>query len=368
MKNYLNSIHYSEKIRIKDAFIFIGLVFCSIFYGITVRIRNLLYKLKILKEKKLPVYVISVGNLTTGGTGKTPFTCELVKILSEGFEKKPGIISRGYGGGLSVKNTNIISDGKKVFYNAVMAGDEPYWIAKNSKNSVVITGKNRLLSGKTAVEMFNTDILLLDDGFQYLKVKRDLNILLIDANKVFGNKFLLPAGPLREPESAIKRADRIVIVNKTPFNKESEEKAEYLKQRFQEKYNIKTLVCNFEAGEIYDLLSGEIIKIGHSALGFCAIAQPEFFFNYLEEKNIVLASKIIFPDHYLYTCADIKEIIKHAELRNIECIITTEKDAVKIEPLKEKIKTSLRFCALKLQVNLDVEELDIFNENTHCKI
>lgn len=356
MKTYINKIHYYEKMKPLDCIVLSILLFCSFFYGIIVRIRQLLYKFKILKSVKLNAYVISIGNLTTGGTGKTPITCEIANYINKNIDKQVAIISRGYGGMLSNKNTNIISDGKNIFYDSIQSGDEPYWMAINSNKTAVITGKNRVKSGQHAINNFESKILLLDDGFQHLKLKRDLDIVLIDCIKVLGNGFLLPAGALREHENQIKRADKIIIVNKKPFDKASEEQCEKIAKNMWDKYGKESLVCKLKPDKIYDLKTNEPVNICR-AIAFAGIGQPEFFFNSLKHQNIKLLSEKIFTDHYLYTKLDIENIINKAQEKGADSIITTEKDAVKLMPFLNEINSDIKICALKLSVDMNLEEL-----------
>lgn len=360
MKTYFHKIHYLEEMKPKDFPVLFVLLLCSVFYGIIVNTRELLYKFKILKSAKLNAYVISVGNLTTGGTGKTPVTCEIASYISNSLNKKVAIISRGYGGQLSNKNTNIISDGKNIFYNSIQAGDEPFWMAKNCKDAAVITGKNRVKSGQYAIDNFKSEVLILDDGFQHLKLKRNLDIVLIDGIKAFGNGLLLPAGPLREPVSQVKRADKVIIVNKRPYDKTAGEQCEKVFDYIYEKYNKETLFCKLKPDKIYDLKTNTEIK-PPKTLAFAGIGQPDFFFNSLRNNGIELVSEKVFTDHYLYTKPDIKNLIEEAVKKGADSIITTEKDAVKIMPFLNEIDSEIRICALKLSVKLDLEEL--LNEN-----
>ena len=356
MKTYINKIHYYKKIKPQDWLTLGILLFCSFFYGIIVQIREFLYKFKFLKSTKLNAYVISIGNLTTGGTGKTPITCEIANYINNKLDKKVAIISRGYGGKLSNKNTNIISDGEKIFYDSIQAGDEPFWMAENCNNIAIITGKNRVKSGQYAIDNFKSEILLLDDGFQHLKLKRDLDIILIDCIKVSGNGLLLPAGPLREPENRIKRADKIIIVNKKPFDDFSEEQCEVVAKKIQEKYGKECVFCKLKPDKIYDLETNAEIK-PEKTIAFAGIGQPEFFFNSLKAQDIELVSEKVFTDHYLYTKLDIENIIEKARQKGADSIITTEKDAVKLIPFLNEINSDIKICALKLNVELDLEKL-----------
>lgn len=356
MKTYIQKIHYNESMKPKDYPVLCALRVCSIFYSLIINIRYLFYKFNILKSTKLDAYIISIGNLTTGGTGKTPITCEIANYINKYLNTTSAIISRGYGGKLSNKTINIISNGKNILFNAEKAGDEPFWMAVNTKDTPILTGKNRIKSGQYAIDNFKSNILLLDDGFQHLKLKRDMDIVLIDCMKVFGNGFLLPAGPLREPENQIKRADKIIIVNKKPFDKESEAQCEKIYQKIYQNYSKKSVFCKIKPDKIYNLKTN-IPVISQKSLAFAGIGQPEFFFNYLKNAGIELVSEIVFEDHYLYTKLDLENLIEKAQKMGADSIITTEKDAVKLMDFLSELNSEIKICALKLNVEMDLKEL-----------
>jgi tetraacyldisaccharide 4'-kinase len=355
MKTYFHKIHYYEHLKPIDRLILPLLWICSVFYGLITAVRTFLYEKKLIRSKRLNAFVISIGNLTTGGTGKTPVTCEIANFISSSLNKKVAIISRGYGGELSNKNTNIISDGENIFYNSQEAGDEPFWIAKNAVSSAVITGKSRIKSGQYAIDNFKSDVLILDDGFQHIKLQRNLNIVLIDLHKVFGNSFLLPAGPLRESIKQLKRADSVVIVNKKPFEENAKTKYQELSEEISKKHKINCLYCELKPDKIYDLRTNTEV-FPTKAFAFAGIGQPEFFFNSLKQKNIELVSEKIFEDHHIYTKQEIENITKSAHEKGCEFIVTTEKDAVKLNFL-EDINPDIKICALKLGVELDLMKL-----------
>lgn len=321
-------------------------------------IRNLLYEKGLIKKSKLSAYVISIGNLTTGGTGKTPITSEIANYIKEKYHKKVAVLSRGYGGQLSVKEVNIVSNGNNILSTAYLAGDEPYWIAANSKGIPVITGKNRIKTGQYAIDDFEAEVIVLDDGFGYVKLQRDLNILVIDCKKRFGNDLLLPAGPLREPLSQIKRADIVVIVNKQPFNSSEKSICSDFMQTIQKKYRKPAYLCNFKNGGIYNIKTSEkFSNSDNNVYAFAGIAQPESFFNYLKEQELNLIITREFSDHHLYTKDDLQNIIKEAQKYGAKSIITTEKDAVKLLPIIDKIEPDILIYALKLEIDLDLDNL-----------
>ena len=209
-------IHYSRKKP--KFFLKLGLTFAEIGYGVVINLKNFLYKIKILQEAKVGARVICVGNLTTGGVGKTPIVIELANELAQ--NRKVAIISRGYGAKLSNKKPNVIKDNKGLkFENGAMCGDEPFQIAKKVKNNVVvITCANRKIAAEFAIIKYGIDTVILDDGFSNRKIKKDKIIIAIDSKMRFGNNHLLPYGPLREPIGEIKRADEIILVNKNDEN------------------------------------------------------------------------------------------------------------------------------------------------------
>ena len=359
MNKYLNKLHYAKNLRIKDSLVKFVLVLFSIIYHGCLIVWYCLYRINILKTKKISAQVISVGNLTTGGTGKTPLTLEIAKYIKSKKQKNVAVLSHGYGGRFSTKGVNLISDGEKLYSDPYMAGDEPYWMALNSRDIPILTGKNRFLTGNFAIKNYNTQVVLLDDGFQHVKLHRDLDILVIDAHKKFGNHMLLPSGPLRETLDQIERADKIVVVNKNPSDQSSSQNCLSFIESVKEKYNKPVFLCNVIAGEISNLSTSKKIdeeKI-KNVYAFAAIGQPEFFFNYLKEKGLNLLNTKEFKDHHLYSEIDIKNIIDEACEINVDATITTEKDAVKILMLLDKVELKVPLCSLKLKLEVDFDNL-----------
>lgn len=331
-KTEITKIHYDK--NAKGLFVKL-LEFGSIFYGIGSGLKNKLYDNGLLKPKKVNAFVISVGNITTGGVGKTPVVSEIAKYLIQNGEKV-AIISRGYGGKLSNKNINVISDGEKIFYNAKLAGDEPFWLAQNSKGVIVITTKNRYEGAKFAVEKFGATKIILDDGFQHRKLYRNLDIVLMDSKMGFGNEKLLPAGPLREGMEAFSRIDRLVVVSKDIDHS----RAEKLAKIMSKKMKVKTTVCNTEPDYVYNIKTGEKLADNSKITAICAIGQPKQFYQFLD--NYKIKQTIDFDDHHIYTEEELPDGI----------IVTTEKDAVKMKDF-----TRNDIFALKLKTSVDVNEL-----------
>lgn len=333
LKTEITKIHYDKNAK---GLLFNALKFCSIFYGLGSGLKNFLYDKAIIKPKKVDAYVISVGNLTTGGVGKTPVVAEIAKYLIQKGEKT-AIVSRGYGGKLSNKNINLISDGSEIFHSAEDAGDEPFWLAQNT-NAIVITSKNRIAASEYAIKNFGVTKIILDDGFQHRKLHRDLDIVLMDSEKVLGNENLLPAGPLREGTEAFSRMNRLVIVSKNTDHT----RAQKLTKIMGKKLNVPAFLCKAEPDEVYNIKTGKELPKGSKASAMCAIGQPEQFYAFLKDYDI--ADKITFDDHHQYTKDEIRAISGN--------IITTEKDAVKLKPLGfDNIYT------LRLKTILDTEHL-----------
>ena len=340
LKTEITKLHYTKEPK---GFLFNLLKFCSVFYGLGSGFKNFLYDKKILKPKKVNAYVISVGNFTTGGVGKTPVVAEIARYFVDKGERVC-IISRGYGGKLDNKKVNVISDGINLFYKADMAGDEPYWLAVNLNMCAVLTCSNRAKAAKYAIKELGVTKIILDDGFQHRKLHRDLNIVLVDSEKMFGNENLLPAGPLREGPEGFKRVDKLVIVSKNTDHT----RAEKLAKIMEKKQKVKTLTAKVEPDYIYNIISGEHLEKGAEITALSAIGQPEQFYAFLKDYKI--KNTITFDDHHQYTTDDIKNIEGN--------IVTTEKDAVKLALLGNP-----NIYALKLKTVLDVEELCYTDNN-----
>ena len=354
MKLFISKLHYKNERNVLENSVLIILRFVSLFYGAIVCLRNKLYDFKILKGYKSQALTVSVGNLTTGGVGKTPVVSEIANYYSR-KGKKTAILSRGYGGKLDNKTPNIISEGNGPLFSAKEAGDEPYWLSENSLCSVVITCAKRILGAKTAVEKFASEVLIIDDGFQHRKLVRDLNLMLVDAKNKFGNGFLLPAGPLRESFNGVKRADKIIVVNKSFDDKDALKYCDELKNKF----NKPVYLCKMVPEVVYNLANKSLLPKGSRVVAFSAIGQPKEFYAFLQ-KDYKLSAIVDFEDHYSYEEADIERLIRIAKREGITNIVTTEKDAVKIASIVDINNLPIGLYALKLRAVLDLE--DILND------
>jgi tetraacyldisaccharide 4'-kinase len=308
------------------------LALLSLFYGLGVRLRLLAYRR--MSRRSLPGFVVSVGNLTAGGTGKTPAACTLAEwAVSEGYSA--AILSRGYGGRYMDKVLEV-SDGKVITATAVEAGDEPYLMAKKLHGVPVIISKKRYLAGLHAHEKFGTNFFILDDGFQHLALKRDLDLVLLDSSSPFGNGHLLPWGPLREPATELKRADALILT-RSGQNATGNDLSKDLQRRSpgkplfrSEHAPEKVLFPNKE--EVFD---PEFLK-GKRVLAFAGIARPEAF----KETLIRLGAEVVsfkgYADHHAYKTNDMQELSSEKARLKAAYLLTTEKDWVRMEDLPPK--------------------------------
>src|SRR3984893_14108768 len=286
----------------------------SFVYELVVQIRLYLYRKRIFRERTLGCLVISIGNLTVGGTGKTPVVEKFARALQAGG-RRVAILSRGYKSvprprrgwldRLLRKDADpprIVSDGKSLLLDSLTAGDEPYMLAHNLKDVIVLVDKDRVKSGLFAIDKWKADTLLLDDGLQYLRLKHRLDIVLVDRQAPFGNEFLLPRGTLREPPHNLRRASYIFITKNTG------EPNDALIARIR-RYNrtAEIIECAHKPFYLQDLVTGEQLplqRLRDTYIGsLCGIAAPESFEDGLRKlgAKIGLAKRYIDHHHYRET-------------------------------------------------------------------
>ena len=351
MKLFISKLHYKKKLNLYETMIVSILSVVGIFYNIVSKIRNKMYDKKFLPTYTSKSFVVSIGNITTGGVGKTPLTLEVARYFL-GLNKKVAILSRGYGAKLKNKEPNLISDGSGALFTASMAGDEPVWLGDNCKGAYVVTCASRIKAEKFIKDKYNPDIIILDDGFQHRKMNRDLDIVLVDAKNKFGNKHILPAGPLREDLNNIKRADKLVVVNKGFDSRDALKYCDYLKKRFKK----DTYLCKIVPDYAYNILTGETLNKDTKIMAFSAIGQPAGFYDFLRNDYRLIAV-LEFEDHHSYEQDDISKIIHFAQEENIDSIVTTEKDAVKIIDIIKDVELPIKIYALKLKAYMDIKEI-----------
>ena len=321
----------------------------SKFFQVAVKIRRWLYNFRILRDKTLGVQVIAIGNLTVGGTGKTPvvekFARELrdarrnVAILSRGYRSKPAPLHRRLLNRILLRADQtpprVVSNGKSLLLDSEMAGDEPYMLASNLKDVVVLVDKDRVKSGRYAIEKFGCDTLLLDDGFQYWDLRgRRHDVVLIDRQQPFGNEHLLPRGTLREPPSHLARAHTIFITK-------SDGKTAELRQRIASLNSTAAIIeCIHQPLYFEDVFTGERkgldLLAGKKVASLSGIAQPESF----EQSLVKLGGELVyskrFADHHRFTQQEILNAINRAKKRQAEIIVTTQKDAVRFPKIDRR--------------------------------
>ncbi|WP_163336686.1 tetraacyldisaccharide 4'-kinase [Desulfopila sp. IMCC35008] len=310
-----------------DLLFFAGRPFGPLYSAIQT-VRAGMYRKSILKSFAVDVPVISVGNLTMGGTGKTPMVLMLAQTLyDQGF--RPAIVSRGYGG-TARNNVNIVSDGSAILLPPLEAGDEPYLLASMLPSTPVLTGKKRILPCRHAVDHFDVDIIILDDGFQHLSMRRDINIVLFNATTLAGNSRVFPGGDLREPVNALHRADIFVLTGITSENNtRAHSFQQLLEQRFPD-----TPVCLSRYSEpfVFDLQNKKVDResLPLPVLAFSGIANPQRFYDSLENCDIHPVERICLKDHALYTNKEKAQINRAIEGSGAVAAITTLKDRVKL--------------------------------------
>jgi len=344
-------------------------------YSAAMRLRTFLYTKGILKQNRLPALVISVGNLTLGGTGKTPLVYYITKKLLQ-IGKKPAILSRGYGGRARAQ-INIVSDGKDILLSAGESGDEPRLLAENLPGVPVLTGNKRSVTGWHAIKKLGANVIVLDDGFQHLSVQRDIDLVLFHADTLLSTNRVLPGGDLREPLAALQRAHGFIITGLTPDNNiKVQTFQKSLNQRFQDKpvftarYHPLPLLKKGLARTISTIHAAEAAKM--LLYGFCGIANPESFQQVLSRGKYNIVGFKTFRDHHLYTKPDIQDLTEYARKNGAEALITTAKDFVKLKTL---IPSDFPIFSLNIEANLDrsfddflIHCIQIYNERQQQKL
>ncbi len=327
------------------------LVMASGVYRLGSDLRLRLYRAGLLKSKRLPCFVISIGNIVAGGAGKTPMAIYIAELLIK-MGKRPVVISRGYKGSLKAR-AGVVSDGKTLFLDAGKAGDEPYMMARRKRFPVVV-GKDRYAAGKLAIELLHPDVIVLDDAFAHVGLERDLNILLFDHDRPLGNKRILPAGRLRETPAMSKNRTQALVLTRCPEkewssnqlrdgghkkNRAGQKDGDGQKDIFSQYGQIPCFkTCH--APYLLELLSsksrpGPALPCPDSlkdrrGLLFSGIANNKSFRQTAEKLGVKVADHLEFKDHYRYKRADILWIQKRARQIGTNLIVTTEKDWVKL--------------------------------------
>jgi tetraacyldisaccharide 4'-kinase len=316
----------------------------GLLYGLIVQARRFLYRHRILRAQHLGCLVVVVGNLTVGGTGKTPVVEKLARTL-HAKGRKVAILSRGY---KSKKEPfirkwirwithqppappRVVSDGNTIFFDSEVAGDEPYMLARNLPGVVVVTDKDRVKAGLYAIRKFGVDTLILDDGFQYFQLKDHLQLLLIDKTNPFGNGNLLPRGILREPVNQMRRAS-YVFLTKSEREPDEDLKEKLLKYRPESEW----IECTHRPKYLQSVFGPERQSLdwlkGKRVGALSGIATPENFEAFLDELGATKIVPFRFLDHHRFTPFELRHVTRQVQSGGLDVLVTTEKDAVRISP------------------------------------
>lgn len=336
-------------------------------YGAAVGYRFFMYQHRLFRKVIMGCPVISVGNITVGGTGKTPVVEMLARALAKGG-RKVAILSRGYKKKQRLFSTRhlldqtmVVSDGKMIYKDSKEAGDEPYMLAKNLDGVAVLVDKNRVRAGSYAIQKLGADILLLDDGYQYLPIQKTHEILLVDCTNPFGYGRLLPRGLLREPIRQIARANFIFLTKA-----EKVESTEPLRQDIRRVTTTpEILECVHDPKILVDVVTSEKISLdflkSKKICALSAIAVPEGFEDTLKRLGADVDLSFRFRDHHRYHRRELKEVFAKTKARGIDTIITTEKDAVRIPSFH---LDGMRLLYLRVEIKL-VKGASDFNDFVH---
>ncbi|MDB6140267.1 MAG: lpxK [Verrucomicrobiaceae bacterium] len=344
-------------------------------YAAVVMLRLWLYRERFIHDHHLGVPVISIGNLTVGGTGKTPVVELFARTLRD-KGRSVAILSRGYKSKRTVRPAlwkrlaaalnlmdkppepppRVVSDGKNILLDSHTAGDEPWMLANNLPGVPVVVDKNRVKAGRHAIDRFQSDVLLLDDGMQYLKLKHRLDIVLVDRTAPFGTGHMLPRGTLREPAQHLKRASYIFITksDETP-------NTDLITEIRRFNRDAEIVECRHRPMHFKNQQSGEIMAIsdlkGKYVGALSGIAVPESFEQGLRKLGAKVEATARFADHHRFTEREIKQFIDRCVRRDLEFIVTTEKDIVRF-PKLPKFDLPLIFMRVEIEILRGQEVFD----------
>ena len=326
-------------------------------YALGVRLRAYGYQRQWLAQRRLPLPVISVGNLTVGGTGKTPIAIEVTQwLLASG--RRVAVLSRGYRRS-SRGSMLLVSDGAQIRATQEEAGDEPYLIARRCPRAVVAVGADRYRLGRWVLERAEVDCIVLDDGFQHMGLHRDVNVLLLDATDTDGLNQVLPAGRLREPMSAAKRATAVVITRA-----EQPTQVEDVMTRLRSAVDRLPLTAQavFRPAEVVavttDARRAREWCRGKRALLVSGVGHPASFRATAEALDLTVLGAVVFPDHHRYGLQEINKLREQAAGLKADVVLTTEKDAGKLQPYLSQ-QDGERWWAVRLSVDWRAGEADL---------
>ena len=324
-----------------------GLAVLSAGYRVALAMRECAYRWRLLSTGRLPCPVISVGNITLGGSGKTPMVEETALCLRE-LGANPAVVSRGYG--RDSRGIGIVADRDGQRLGPRAGGDEPVMLADRLPGVPIVVGENRFEAGRVAIDQCGATVIVLDDGFQHRTLRKDLEILVVNGREPWGNSRLFPRGMLREPISALGRADLIVLTN-PPVPADAVEATETIRR-----HNARAPVIVAQYQVIGARLVPGVRELapadlhGRRFLAFAGLGSPRGFADTLIGVGVVLAGLVEYPDHYWFDQRDLTELGQHAASVGAEGLITTEKDWVRLRSLD--LSPGL-LCVLRVRLSLD---------------
>ncbi|MFZ0724668.1 MAG: tetraacyldisaccharide 4'-kinase [Desulfobacterales bacterium] len=340
LKRRIERVMHADAPCARGAPVFL-LTLASLLYGAAVRLRARAYRSGRLAGRRLPCQVISIGNITVGGTGKTPLAYYLAERLQQSG-RRCAVVSRGYKGGAE-KSGGIVSNGRRMIMPAAAAGDEPFLLATRLLAAAVpvVVGRNRYAAGMLALKHFNPEVILLDDGFQHLRLARDIDLVLLDARRPLGNGHLLPRGILREPAAALARGDIFILTRVAPGAGGSA-----FDPRLRRRLNRRPLYRSVHVPELVDWTEAGRCRAardatrqpahdtdrlaGRRVFAFAGIADNGEFANAIRRLNGDLKGFMEFADHHAYNDRDVAALLRAARRSGAEVVCTTEKDAVRL--------------------------------------
>ena len=340
----------------------------SLIYEQLVNLKLTMYRWGWAKKERLDCYVISLGNVTVGGTGKTPTAQHLAREISD-MGYRVAILNRGYRAKWRGE-VGIVSDGRTLKMDAETAGDEAFMLAKHLPNVPVLIGAQRAVTGRYAIEHFGAEVAILDDGYQHWQLARDMDILLVDAVNVFGNGYLLPRGTLREPLSHIDRADVCLM---TKVDQAAPGAIAHIWETFRS-YNQDGLILEsihqprqfVRLSDWYEDIAAGGVPVtemeGKKVLAVSAIGNPASFEQTLADLGIEMVESMRYPDHHDYGERDMAEVLYRAETLGVEAIVITEKDAVKVPGDVVRAKWRIPMYVISVEVTLQKGREEFFQE------
>ena len=349
-KEFFLSILFGKRRGFLATFIRTALSAFTYPYLVILSIRNAFYEHGIIKSCKLPVNVISIGNITMGGTGKTPLV-ELTAMYLQKKGKKTAILSRGYGSHSHSAAKNDVSGNNSNQKEHDIVNDECVSLSENLKDTPILIGKDRAQNGERAIRDYGVNCLILDDGFQHLRIKRDIDIVVIDSLNPFAGESLIPRGTLREPVKNLCRANLFVLSHCNMIDKNT------LNSIYTNLHHINsnTQICESIHKPTYienirdnSILEPEWLK-GKRIYGICAIGNPDSFEFTLKELGADLVKLQVFRDHHYYTQKELDDIISESQSLGSEAIVVTQKDIVKIRNMNTN---NANILSLKIEMQI----------------